>query len=102
MQGAIICIDSELGEGALRQAISVAAPGADSADWTAAPASSPSAEYAVQHGPLQSGTCRAAKRGQPIKQTIGPSKGRLCCSGGSAACDQKAATLAFFDARYGH
>jgi hypothetical protein len=99
VQGTVLCIDSELGESALRQAISAAAPGADAGDWTAAPASTPAVEYAIQHGPQQSGTCRAAKRGLPIKQTIGPSTGQLCC-GGSAACAEKAATLTFYDARY--
>ncbi len=96
LQGTVRCIDGELEDGALRQAVSAVAPSADSGDW--APSAASSADFAIQHGPQQSGVCRAAKRGLTLRQTSEPGRGRLCCSGGSPACEQKAAALTFYDA----
>ena len=93
-QGIVRCIDGE--DGALRQAVSVVAPSADSSNW--APSVAPLADFAIQHGPRQSEVCRAAKRGATLRQTSEPGRGQLCCSGGTSACELKAAALTFYDA----
>ncbi len=96
-QGTVRCMNGELeGSAALRQAVSAVAPSADSDDW--APSVALSADFAIQHGPQQSAVCRAAKRGLTLRQTSEPGRGLLCCSGGSPACERKAAALTFYDA----
>ena len=86
----------ELEASALRSAVSVIAPGADSRDW--APSVANSAEFVIQHGPQQSEVCTAARRGLTLRQTGEPGRGQLCCSSGSPACERKAAALTFYDA----